>query len=146
MDERKRAEEHLRIIRSLMERATIYRAISAPTALVGGIASSAVGTALHFGHFQRQDAFGDDSASQLFLAAWGCVLAVTGAANLFFLAREARRRGGPLFSPGMRKALYALLPPVLAAAVFTALFGSSHSHFILPWIWMIFYGLGLLAT
>ena len=31
MDERHRAEEHLRIIRTLMERATIYRAISAPT-------------------------------------------------------------------------------------------------------------------
>ena len=37
MNERTRAEEHLRVIRSLMERATIYRAISAPTALVGGL-------------------------------------------------------------------------------------------------------------
>ena len=37
MDERQRAEEHLRVIRTLMERATIYRAISAPTALAGGL-------------------------------------------------------------------------------------------------------------
>ena len=36
MNERLAAEEHLRVIRSLMERATVYRAISAPTALVGG--------------------------------------------------------------------------------------------------------------
>ena len=42
MDERKRAEEHLRVIRSLMERATIYRAISAPTALVGSILALAL--------------------------------------------------------------------------------------------------------
>jgi len=32
------AEEHLRVIRSLMEKATIYRAVSAPTALAGAIA------------------------------------------------------------------------------------------------------------
>jgi len=37
MNERSRGEEHLRVIRSLMERATIYRAISAPTALLGGL-------------------------------------------------------------------------------------------------------------
>jgi hypothetical protein len=35
MSERSAAEEHLRVIRSLMERTTIDRAISAPTALVG---------------------------------------------------------------------------------------------------------------
>jgi len=34
MNEQERAEEHLRTIRRLMERGTIYRAISAPTALV----------------------------------------------------------------------------------------------------------------
>ena len=33
------AEEDLRVIRTLMERATIYRAISAPTALVAGLLS-----------------------------------------------------------------------------------------------------------
>ncbi len=33
------AEEHLRVIRSLMEKATIYRAVSAPTALAAGMAA-----------------------------------------------------------------------------------------------------------
>ena len=42
MHERDRAEEHLRIIRTLMERATIYRAISAPTALAGGVIAVAL--------------------------------------------------------------------------------------------------------
>src|SRR5438270_4632677 len=42
MNEQVRAEEHLRVIRSLMERVTVYRAISAPTALVGGVSSMAV--------------------------------------------------------------------------------------------------------
>ena len=39
MNEQSRAEEDLRVIRTLMERAATYRAISAPTALVGGILS-----------------------------------------------------------------------------------------------------------
>ena len=39
MDPRPKAEEDLRVIRSLMERATVYRAISAPTALVAGLLS-----------------------------------------------------------------------------------------------------------
>ena len=39
MSDRARAEEDLRVIRSLMERATIYRAISAPTAFVAGVLS-----------------------------------------------------------------------------------------------------------
>jgi hypothetical protein len=42
------AEEHLRVIRSLMEKATIYRAISAPTAFVGGLASLLFGGSLFF--------------------------------------------------------------------------------------------------
>ena len=33
------ARQQLRVIRSLMERATIYRSLSAPTALVGGLLS-----------------------------------------------------------------------------------------------------------
>ena len=40
------AEEHLRAIRLLMERATIYRAISAPTALVGGLLSVGLAAAM----------------------------------------------------------------------------------------------------
>ena len=38
-NERSKAEEDLRVIRSLMERATVYRAISAPAALVAGLLS-----------------------------------------------------------------------------------------------------------
>ena len=39
MTEPAEAREQLRVIRSLMERATIYRSISAPTALIGGLLS-----------------------------------------------------------------------------------------------------------
>ena len=47
MIDRSNAEEDLRIIRSLMERATIYRAISAPTALVAGLLAILASAAIH---------------------------------------------------------------------------------------------------
>ena len=47
MIDRSNAEEDLRIIRTLMERATIYRAISAPTALVGGLLAILAAVAIH---------------------------------------------------------------------------------------------------
>ena len=40
------AAEHLRTIRSLMERATVYRAISGPGALLGGVLALGVGGVL----------------------------------------------------------------------------------------------------
>jgi hypothetical protein len=140
------AEEHLRVIRSLMERATIYRAISAPTALVGGLLSVAVGAVLHFRGSDSAQAGLQDAESVIFLAAWGAVLTITGMANVWFLAREAQRRGGAFLSPGMRKALFALFPAMLAAGVITVAFATLPWIGVLPIVWMIFYGLALLSA
>lgn len=139
------AEEHLRVIRRLMERATIYRAISAPTALVGGLLSLAVGTVLHFWLGSGTTPHSDSGAS-VFFGAWCGVLILTGIANTLFLAREARRRGGSFVSPGMQKAFRALLPAFLAAAVVTVCFLQGEWYRMLPMVWMIFYGLALLAA
>ena len=45
--ERSKAEENLRVIRSLMERATVYRAIAAPAALVAGFLSIFAAAAIY---------------------------------------------------------------------------------------------------
>ena len=143
MPTRSEAEEHLRIIRSLMEKATIYRAISAPTALVGGLASLVAAFAL----FALLPA-GADFAPRLrllFIGGWLGVLAITAAANTWFLWRDALRRGERFFSAGMRAAVRAFSPSYLAAAFLTALLAPVSPE-ILPPVWMLFYGLGLLAT
>jgi uncharacterized membrane protein len=139
---RTQAEEHLRVIRSLMEKATIYRAISAPTALVGGVLSIVVGLILHFQWDRTRIAA--TSARDVFLGAWLVVLALTGAVNGWFIHREAKRRGEKFVSAGMRKALWALFPSLLCGAAFTLFFMNDHR--LLPAFWMIFYGLALLAT
>ena len=71
---RSEAEEHLRIIRSLMEKATIYRALSAPAALVGGLASLAgAGFILAFEHHDGGTAI----PSATFMEIWTVVFTVT---------------------------------------------------------------------
>ncbi len=146
MPTRSDAEEHLRIIRSLMEKATIYRALSAPTALVGGTCSAMFGTWLHFywRSLPPSTVLDGEGSAWLFIRGWLGVLAVTCAANTWFLWRDARRRGEPFISAGMKQALKCLAPPLLCGGFVTFLIGER--VFFLPFAWMTFYGLALLAT
>jgi hypothetical protein len=139
MNEHARAEEHLRIIRGLMERVTIYRAISAPAALAGGLLSTGTAILLH--------ATGNGSANAgWFLPAWLFVLVATFAANAFLIYRGAASRGEPFISAGMRLAIQAVLPSILSAAIISIVLLRAEVSALLPIIWMLFYGLALLAT
>jgi hypothetical protein len=142
MATRSTAEEHLRIIRSLMEKATIYRAISVPTALVGGCAGILAAAIFHFQTRNLGD--GAQTESRLFLGCWLSALAVAAVGNVYFLRADAHRRGDKFVSGGMRAALRALSPSYLVAAVITILLWEDSS--LLPIPWMLLYGLGLLGT
>jgi hypothetical protein len=131
------AEEHLRVIRSLMEKATIYRAVSAPTALAAAVAALLVSTP--WAQELALPLFGPVNS---FHARWLLALGLTFAVNTGLILREARRRGDPMISPGMRAAFFALLPPMLAGGVFFCIMGPGHN----PSYLCIFYGLALLAT
>jgi hypothetical protein len=138
MKERDQAEEHLRVIRSLMERATIYRAIAAPSALIGGALAVIVGGALYV------------ATSRVVLSPvvesciWLVVFVLTAAANTFFLWRDARRRGDVFVSAGMKVALKAILPSLLVATILTG--AGLEASDVLSLIWCICYGLALLST
>jgi hypothetical protein len=98
------ATQHLQTIRTLMERAAIYRAISGPSALIGGGLSiiAAGGSILGSAH-------GWLTAVNLQLI-WGGVLLTTLAAHAIFVWREARRERRPIWSPTFRLALRSALP------------------------------------
>ena len=134
------ASSQLRVIRSLMERATIYRSLSAPTALVGGLLSlSGFVTAYYAKHHRHQP------LSPLeFLVVWLVILALTCLANTIFLWRGSVQRSEPFFSPGMKCALTSLAPAFFAAAVLTPLL--MHRPIQLALLWITLYGVGLLAT
>lgn len=140
MSHQAEAEENLRVIRALMEKATVYRAISAEGALVGGLAAvaAAIGS-----RWLPMTGFLPDSFR--FLALWGVVLFIAATVNLLLLSREARRRHEPFFSAGMRLALRAMLPALLGGAgvayLTTALGPTLTASF-----WVLLYGISLLAA
>lgn len=152
MNERQHAEEHLRVIRSLMERATIYRAISAPTAVVGGVLS--VVSSLIWAANERGStsffALGYPGAARHFMAIWSGVLIATLLANTFFIWRKARREGGPFLTSGLKLALSSTAPILIVTAILTSLFWrndeTTEALPILVTIWITCYGLALLST
>jgi hypothetical protein len=133
------ADRHLRVIRSLMERATIYRSISAPTALVGGLLSlGGFATAYYAKHHRHVQLSHNE-----FLVVWLVILALTCLTNVIFLSRGAARRSESFFSSGMKFALTSLAPAFISAGLLTCLL---HRPIELALVWITLYGLGLLAT
>lgn len=146
MIDRSNAEEDLRVIRTLMERAATYRAISAPTALVGGLLSL-----LSAAFIAKSDLlFGRALRAREFAMTWVVVLALTMIANVFFVSREARNSGRPFISSGMKLALRAIAPTLIVPALFTVWFlkigylGGLDLELVA--MWTVFYGLALLST
>jgi hypothetical protein len=148
-DDRSRAEEDLRIIRSLMERATVYRAISAPTALLGAVLSIATAVVIYWNN-EINLVFGRVIRDRQFAEIWLAVLVVMLLANTFFIWREARRTNRPFVSAGMKLALGAIAPCLLVPAAFTAWFlttgylGGVDLDLVV--VWIVSYGLALLST
>jgi hypothetical protein len=132
------ASAQLRVIRSLMERATIYRSLSAPTALVGGLLSfCGLGATYAAEHFYKWY-FTDGE----FLALWLTVLVLTGATNAYVLWREAQRRGMAFFSAGMKCAIKSIVPSLFCGGVIILVVPALA---LLAIFWILFYGLALLA-
>jgi hypothetical protein len=133
------ASEQLRVIRSLMERATIYRALSAPTALIGGLLSLGGFATAYYAKHHRQHSL----SPREFLIVWLVILGLTAFSNVIFLWRGSGQRHEPFFSAGMRCALMSVAPPFFAAGVLTLL---SRHPIQIALAWVTLYGLGLLAT
>ncbi len=149
MSERAAAEEDLRIIRTLMERATTYRAISAPSALVAGVLSTLAAGAVYYNN-EVKLVLGRTVRPREFAITWMLVLLVAGLVNAFFVWREAKIGGRPFLSSGMRLALRAILPTLLIPAAFTLWFFETGylgaRELELVTIWVASYGLALLST
>ncbi len=137
MTNRSEAVEHLRVIRSLMEKATIYRAISAEAAAIGGTAAIVI-LALTLGPLQI-------NSGVPFLGAWVGALVFTGIANLWLLYSAAVRRREAFVSPGMRLALKAMLPGLLAGGACILIEGDGGFPLTAS-LWVLCYGVSLLAS
>lgn len=149
MPNQSNAEENLLVIRSLMERATVYRAISAPTALVGGLLSMVASTVIFLNN-ATEHGIGDRITSREFTMIWLGVLAITMMFNAIFIHREAVRTGRPFISPAMKMALRSIAPCLVIPLMVTIWFfkagylGNQEQFLVV--VWTSFYGLALLST
>ena len=82
-----------------------------------------------------------------FLDLWIAILLVASSLNVLLLAIEAKRRGQPFVSEGMRMALRAFAPPMLVGGcVGIGLIVFLHNLTLAALIWVLCYGLALLST
>ena len=140
MNDSDAALEHLRMIRGLMERATVYRAVTVPTALAGGLLAGATATVL----FLLDERL--DPASVVL--AWLAVFAVVNAFHHGLIWRTARREGEPYLSSGLKMALKAIIPAIFAGGILGIALGLGPRPDVVgtSLLWATFYGLALMAT
>ncbi len=145
MSQTQAAIEHLRVIRSLMEKAHIYRAVSAPAALLGGVLAlgATLWPVVHAAQTHGDAVF----SNATFLIIWHGILAVCTVLNVVLLAREAKRRDQAFVSEGMKMALRAVSPPLIVGGVLAGgLVIWLQNLTLAALIWVLCYGLALLAT
>lgn len=133
MTTREEAAEQLRVIRSMMERATIFRALSGETALVGG--AIALGVA-----WVSEKRHGWEWAS-----IWLGGLVVVLAFYVFQLFRMKAQHKRPFWSSGLRTALRGAIPSLAAGGFMALLFVRAGNDVAAACMWIVHYGLALLA-
>ncbi len=137
------AQENLRVIRGLMERATVYRAISSPVGLVGGMLAVIVAAWMRWKITHHPGSV----TAEWFLSVWFAALALVIALNTWLIFRGARLRREAFISPGMKVGLQAFAPALLAGGVIGSLLIYYENDLLIGSImWLTFYGLALLAT
>ncbi len=135
IDIQEQAEENLRFIRGAMERAERLSAVSGAGAMaMGGIALVAMALAATL----------EGLAEQLLVWIGTAFVAMTAGAIGCWL--KARKNGQLLFGDPGRRFLLCLIPALLVGVVLTATLLLTAQAVLLPGLWMMLYGAGVLAA
>jgi multisubunit Na+/H+ antiporter MnhB subunit len=136
------ASQQLEAIRTLMERAALYRRALAPTTLLAGALGTAAAAVGWCANLQTPRGFG------IFWIVVGAV-AVTGA--MLLMRRQALREVEPFWSPPARRVVRAVAPLFVVGLVvgLLAVWPEGRNPLSLWWlppIWMVLYGAALHAA
>lgn len=135
------AAGHLQVIRTLMERAAIYRRALAPIMLLVGLLGTAAAVAARL--FELQGA-------RSFAAFWMSVGVVAISGAYVMVRRQALKESEPFWSPPTRRVTQAALPPLAAGSLIGAIFALRPEQSVqivwLPVVWMILYGCAVHAA
>lgn len=143
------ASENLQTIRTLMERAAVYRRALAPVMSATGV----IGIGAALAGWKT-----DIAAPGPFILYWLGVAVVTLAAGGLLIRRQALQQAEPFWSPPTRRVFQAMMPPLIAGLTIGiimwvgALEGGDtlspgyYSNVCLPLIWVILYGCAVHAA
>lgn len=141
------AEENLQVIRTLMERAGLYRRALAPVMTCVGLLGIVAGLGGRVARLESLNAF---------LSLWLSVAGVAAAVSLLIVRRQALTAGESFWTPPTRRVGLAIMLPFAAAMAFTLPFlgvairqqgsgGSAVASGAVS-LWLGFYGCGLAAA
>lgn len=129
-----RAMDNLAFIRSTMEYAGTFTAVSGWGMVVVGVL--AVGAAILSAHQTSRERWLD-----IWLTASVAALVI----QLWAMVAKARGSGVPLLSGPGRKFVLAVSPPILAGAVLTVVLHRAGFDEVLPGMWLLLYGTAVVA-
>jgi len=129
------AADNLRFIRATMENATAFTGISGKGYALAGL------TAIAAAWIAAQQ-----TLPLLWLAVWLLEATLACSVTLLLSADKARRQGKSLWSGSGRKLLFAFLPTMAVGAVVTLAFYLQGNTVLLPGLWLILYGAGVMTA
>ena len=130
-----RAMDNLRFIRETMEAAATFTAVSGwGTVLIGLTALVAAGLA----------AATESTVRWVFIWMVEAVLSV--GISIYTMSLKSRAAGLPLWSEPARKIVFSFVPPMLVGALFTLVCFEHNLLGLLPGVWMLLYGVGVVAA
>jgi hypothetical protein len=135
LDLRERAMDNLRFIRETMERAGSFTAVSG-----WGLAVIGVAAVLAAWLASRQQ------SPELWLATWMAAALVCLLIGLLTSATKARHAKVSLLTGPGRKFILSLAPPMGAGAVLTAVLFRAGLVGVLPGMWLLLFGVGIIAA
>jgi MFS family permease len=130
------AAEQLRVIRTMMERATIFRALSGEAAMLGGAMSLAAGW------------MSEGKSGWKWGTVWLGGLLVVLLFAAWQLHRVAQAHQRPVWSHGLKVALRGALPSLVVGGFLGLLhlrYGNLNREYFAACFWILHYGLALLA-
>jgi hypothetical protein len=128
-----RALADLRFIRQTMEGAAAFTTLSGAALVVIGVSALAAG------------ALAGATAGPAWLRIWIAEAALALAIGVLSTLHKARVARLPVLAGPVRKFALALAAPLLVGAVLTTTLARAGFHAVLPGIWLMLYGTGLLA-
>lgn len=139
MNDSEKALNQLNLIRKMMEKATVYRALSAPAAIFGGLVAVLLGL-----YFLLQDKNGEFVDGAHYFWTWVVALIIADSFNAFLLFKRAKREGSKFISSGVKLTILRTAPAAIAGAIIS--FEAAKNDIELcTLVWILCYGAALLA-